>query len=230
MNVRILRQLGPGTAPYWESFEVDVTDDMSIATLLDHINYNDDVFDDRGNQTTRIEWECSCLQGVCGACAMVVNDQPVLACETHLRDLKGSTIEIRPLRKFPTVRDLVVDRETMHENLKRSNIFIESYDPGSVSKRVKKSNDQQHQYEIAKCLKCGLCLEVCPNYTSGDSFFGALFANDCYLVAARNKAKADEIKALYGAHFGRDCSKALSCMNVCPVSISTLASMARLNR
>ena len=87
-----------------------------------------------------------------------------------------------------------------------------------------------HEYEIAKCLKCGLCLEVCPNYTSGANFFGSLFANDCYLVAARNKAKAGEIKALYDERFGRDCSKALSCMDVCPAGISTIASMARLNR
>jgi len=230
MNVRILRQLGPDTPAYWESFDVDVTADMSVAALLDYINYNDDVFDDQGNPTTRIGWECSCLQGMCGACAMVVNGQPVLACETHLRDLEGSTIEIRPLGKFPVVHDLVVDRTMIHENLKRSNVFIESFDPGNVGKLAKAKRNHWHEYEIAKCLKCGLCLEVCPNYTSGKHFFGALFANDCYLVAMRNKAKAKEIKELYDEHFGRDCSKALSCMDVCPVGISTIASMARLNR
>ena len=232
MNVRILRQLGPDTPAYWESFNVDVTDDMSVAALIDYINYNDDVFDAKGNPTTRIGWECSCMQGMCGACAMVVNGQPVLACKTHLRDLKGNTIEIRPLRKFPVVHDLVVDRTAIHESLKRSNVYIESFDPGNVGThtRKRKAHDHWHDYEIAKCLKCGLCLEVCPNYSSGANFFGALFANDCYLVVARNKAKAGEIKALYDEHFGRDCSKALSCMDVCPVGISTIASMARLNR
>ena len=230
MNVRILRQLGPGTPAYWEGFNVDAEDDMSVAALLDRINYNDDVFDDKGNPTTRIGWECSCLQGVCGACAMVINGQPALACKTHLRDLAGDDIEIRPLGKFPVMHDLVVDRTSIHENLKCSNVFIESFDPGSVGKRARKARDHRHEYEIAKCLKCGLCLEVCPNYTSGEHFFGALFANDCYLVAARNKTKAGEVKALYDKHFGRDCSKALSCMDVCPAGISTIASMARLNR
>ncbi len=230
MNVRILRQLTPTSPTRWEGFNVDVTDDMSIAGLLDHINYNDDIFDDQGNLTTRIGWECSCLQGACGACAMVVNDQPVLACETFVRDLRGSTIEIRPLRKFPVVHDLIVDRSSIHENLTSANVCIESYDPNETGSQAKLVKRQRHQYEIAKCLKCGLCLEVCPNYTNGLTFFGALFANDCYLVAMRNKSKAAEIKALYGEHFGRDCSKALSCMDVCPAQISTISSMAHLNR
>lgn len=230
MNVRILRQLAPSSPAYWEGFEVDASDDMSISALIDHINYHDDVFDENGNPTTRIGWECSCLQGMCGACAMVVNGQPALACETFIRDLKGNAIEIRPLQKFPVIHDLVVDRSAIQENLKHANIYIESYEPKEAGSKSKQERNQRHQYETAKCLKCGLCLEVCPNYTSGDTFFGALFANDCYLVAMRNKSKSAEIAGLYGKHFGRDCSKALSCMNVCPAGISTIASIARLNR
>ncbi|MBR6258964.1 MAG: hypothetical protein IKR21_02005, partial [Oscillospiraceae bacterium] len=78
--------------------------------------------------------------------------------------------------------------------------------------------------------KCGLCLEVCPNYVNGKTFFGAAFANDCYLVAARNKAKKSEIVKAYDAHFGSACSKSLSCMEVCPVKIQTIASLASLNK
>ena len=58
----------------------------------------------------------------------------------------------------------------------------------------------------------------------------AAFANDCYLVASRNRDRAGEIREIYAEHFGRDCSKSLSCMEVCPMKIPTLASMARLNR
>lgn len=230
MRVKILRQLTPSTPAHWESFDVDATDDMSIAGLLDHINYNDDVFDAEGNPTTRIGWECSCMQGVCGACAMVVNNQPVLACETFIRDFKSDTIEIRPLRKFPVKHDLIVDRSAIQENLARANVYIESYDPDDTGGQAKQAQRLLHQYEVAKCLKCGLCLEICPNYTNGRNFFGALFANDCYLVTMRNKSKASEIKAHYDRHFARDCSKALSCMDVCPAQITTIASIAHLNR
>lgn len=223
MKVKILRQLSADSSPYWEIFEYDGPSDNSVAGVLDYINYHDDISDVEGNATTRIGWECSCLQGMCGACAMVVNGRPVLACETFVRDFHGKDIEIRPLRKFPVVHDLMVDRSSIHENLKEANVCIGEYRPSE-------DTDFEHQYTAAKCLKCGLCLEVCPNYVNGRSFYGAAFANDCYLVASRNRSKSRMIGEIYGRSFGRDCSKSLSCMDVCPVKIPTLSSIAKLNR
>ena len=186
MKVKILRQQAPDTEPYWETFSYDGPQDNTVAGILDYLNYNDDITDINGNKTSRIGWECSCLQGMCGGCAMVINDEPSLACETFLRDLESSELIIQPLKKFPVVHDLVVDRSVIHENLMKSDIFIGEFIPSGVK-------DNEHQYSLAKCLKCGLCLEVCPNYVNGKTFFGALFANDCYLVTARNKEKRKEI-------------------------------------
>ena len=223
MRVRVLRQLSPGSEPYWETFAYDGPKDNSVAGVLDYLNYHDDILDIDGKRTTRIGWECSCMQGICGGCAMVINQTPALACETFLRNLKGEEIEIRPLRKFMVIHDLVVDRSSIQENLKQENICIGEYQPQA-------DIDHAHHYAAARCLKCGLCLEVCPNYVNGNTFYGAVFANDCYLAAYRNRTKAKEIRKIYAEHFGKDCSKAQSCMDVCPMKISTLASMARLNR
>ncbi|MCR4604484.1 MAG: 4Fe-4S binding protein [Eubacterium sp.] len=223
MKIRILRQRFPEAEPFWETFDYEGSDEVSVAGMLDQINYKDDIVNDKGEKTERIAWDCSCLQGMCGACAMVINDVPSLACETFLKDLSGDVVEIRPLRKFPVVKDLIVDRSIINENLKKDNIYIGEYNPGE-----KKGYD--HQYDTAKCLKCGLCLEVCPNYTSGQNFYGAMFANDCYLVAARNREKSKDIQKTYAKHFGNSCSKSLSCMDVCPMKIPTIASMAKLNR
>ena len=231
MKVKVLRQAAPSSESYWETFDADVPGETSVAALIDHINYNDDIVDENGKHTTRIAWECSCLQGVCGSCAMVINGSPSLACETFVRDLvrDGSdTITIRPLRKFPVIHDLVVDRSVIFENLKKTSMFIGEYKPSDPGSRKKREFD--HQYTAAKCLKCGLCLEVCPNYVNGDNFFGALFANDCYMVSSRNTAKAPDVKKQYAEHFGSGCSKALSCMDVCPMKIQTIASIAKMNR
>lgn len=223
MKVKILRQVTPVSEPYWESFNYNGPSDITVAGLLDHLNYNDDIVNDKGESTTRIGWECSCLQGVCGSCAMVINGIPALACEAFVRDLKGKEITIRPLRKFPVIHDLVTDRSSIHENLKKTNIFIGEW-------QQSEDTDHEHQYAAAKCLKCGLCLEVCPNYVNGQTFYGAVFANDCYLVSSRNRSKTDEMRKVYGEHFGGGCSKSLSCADVCPMKIPTLASISKLNR
>ena len=69
-------------------------------------------------------------------------------------------------------------------------MYIGEYQPAE-------NGDHAHQYAAAKCLKRGLCLEVCPNYVNGHTFFGAAFANDCYLVASRNAAEDGRVSSLY---------------------------------
>ena len=59
-----------------------------------------------------IRWEHSCLQKKCGACAMVINGRPGLACDARLSEY-GETIRLEPLRKFPRVEDLMVDRSVL---------------------------------------------------------------------------------------------------------------------
>ena len=85
-------------------------------------------------------------------------------------------------------------------------------------------------YAIAKCLKCGLCLEVCPNYHSGGEFYGAVLANESYLITSQSKDKKHPVIKEYREHFGAGCSKALSCRRVCPMEIETISSIMGMNR
>ena len=221
MKVRILRKRPTEERQYWEEFAYDGTRDISVAGMLDALNYHDDIVSAAGEAVPRIAWECSCLQGMCGACAMVVNGRPALACETFVRDL-GDEVSIAPLSKFPVINDLVVDRGIVHESALAVNAYIKECKPAGPE-------EFEHQAAAAKCLKCGLCLEACPNYTDGHGFFGALFANDCYLIATRSRVFDAAIKPDYALHFARGCSKSLACEEVCPMQVPTLASMAKMN-
>ena len=111
----------------------------------------------------------------------------------------------------------------IYENLIRAKAYLE---------HSACNDERQHkqQYSVAKCLKCGLCLEVCPNYHPGGEFFGAVLANESYLIASQSAEPNPQIIKEYKTHFGAGCSKALSCQSVCPMEIETLTSIMRMNR
>ena len=223
MNIKVLRRQTKDAKPYWQTFSYERTsNDQTVAGMLDELNYKDDLKDIMGQPAPRIRWECSCLQGMCGACAMVINGWPALACEVFLRDIKSDTIVLEPLRKFPVIADLAVDRTVIQEYLTKANAYIEEYS-GADTK------EYEHMYLSGKCLKCGLCLEICPNYKGGESFYGAAFANDSYLISSRSASHKVALKGAYKEHFEKGCSKSLSCVNICPVKIPLLATIAKMN-
>lgn len=223
MIVKIKRQKSPNSPYYWQSFEYNGQSHVTVSAILDALNYTDDLFDIEGNHAERIRWECSCLQAVCGGCAMIINGVPKLACETYADKVKGKELVLEPLSKFPVVADLIVDRSVIYENLVKVKAYLE---------KVASTQSAQHsqRYSVAKCLKCGLCLEVCPNYHKGGEFYGAILANESYLLLTQSQNDNSQIIKEYKKHFGAGCSKALSCQKVCPVGIETLTSILKMNR
>ena len=223
MIVKIKRQSQPESAAYWQSFQYDGPRHVTVSAVLDALNYTDDLFDIDGKPAPRIRWECSCMQAVCGGCAMVINGVPALACATFADQVKGDVLQLEPLSKFPVIADLIVDRGIIYEQLLRAKAYLEQ-----VAANDKRQYAQQ--YSVAKCLKCGLCLEVCPNYQPGGEFFGAVLANESYLIASQSVEKKPQIVKEYNEHFGAGCSKVLSCQSVCPMEIETITSIMRMNR
>ena len=223
MIVKIKRQRDAQSEPYWQSFQYNGPKHVTVSAVLDALNYTDDLLDIDGKSAPRIRWECSCMQAMCGGCAMVINGVPALACATFADEVRGEDLVLEPLSKFPVVADLTVDRSIIFENLKRAKAYLENL-------AVSDKRQYKQQYSVAKCLKCGLCLEVCPNYHPGAEFFGAVLANESYLIASQSSDKKAQVIKEYKTHFGAGCSKALSCQSVCPMEIETITSIMRMNR
>lgn len=223
MIVRIKRQKERDSVPYWQSFIYDGPKNVTVSAVLEALNYTDDLYDAEGQPASRIRWECSCMQMVCGGCAMVINGIPALACGTFVDKVKGNELLLEPLSKFPVIADLIVDRSIIYENLNQAQAYLEEH-------AVHNSKQYAHQYSVAKCLKCGLCLEVCPNYRPGGKFFGPVFANESYFLTSQTNTEGKRLTKQYKEHFQQWCSKALSCQTVCPAGIETITSIFRMNR
>lgn len=175
-----------------------------------------------------IEYSCSCLQGICGACAMVINGEPKLACQTFLKDeqivKEYDVMTIEPLSKFPLVKDLKVDRSILYDSMKKSSLWLES------DAKIH-DNDLDFEYEMSLCLMCGCCCEACPNYDLGD-FVGAHIPVSAskLLNQEKDSAHAKEIKRTYKKGFYNHCVKSLACEDSCPAGISTQRAISRMNR
>ena len=82
---------------------------------------------EEGKQTTPVAWDCNCLEEVCGACTMLVNGRTRQACSTlvdRILDDQPGEIELRPMSKFPVLRDLCVDRGRMFRTLEKVKAWI----------------------------------------------------------------------------------------------------------
>ena len=224
MIVKIKRQAAYGTPSYWQSFSFDDGGVQTVAGILDHLNQCECLTDIDGKPAGHINWECSCMQEVCGACAVVANGKPCLACGEFVDTDTETELVIEPLSKFPVLADLVVDRSCIQEHQKDALVFLGGQRSSDLS-------ELEQQYSVAKCMKCGLCLEVCPNFVGpkGD-FYGAVLANEAYLMQSLSAERKRDLKKQYNKHFARGCSKSLACSDICPAKISTLSSIGYLNR
>lgn len=204
--------------------EEDITkSNLSVANVLMQMNQNTELRDRKGERVSPIQWECSCLQKKCGACAMLINGRPRLACEARLKEYKTRVIRLEPLKKFPVIEDLMVDRSILFKNLARITAWLKS-------SAEFEENGSAIAYEGSRCLQCGCCLEVCPNFYTEGNFYGmsSMVSVSRILEESRQKTgKQDmelqelkELHKLYEKHVYSGCGKSLACRNICPAGIA----------
>ncbi len=160
---------------YWEEFELPYHPLENVITALMAIQKNP--INRKGEKVTPVVWEQGCLENVCGSCSMLINGRPGQACIALLKDLikqtGSTTITLAPFTKFPLVRDLMVDRSVMFENLKKAHAWIDTdgaYDRGPAQKSVPQK--QEVMYALSTCMTCGCCVESCPQSGLNTKFVG----------------------------------------------------------
>ena len=218
------RQENKEAKPFWQEFEIEAEGELSIAAMLNELNARQKLTDKSGKEAEPISWECGCMVKKCGACAMRINGLPELACSTFLQSLKGKVIVLEPLSKFPVVKDLIVDRSVVFENLKKINLWLES-------DAYMTEYTHEIRYQSARCLMCGCCLEVCPNFDFGKDFAGAIAPVNAYRILneEQDTSHHEQIAEKYRKHYFEGCGKSLSCQNICPAGIPVEELMVRSN-
>lgn len=102
MKVKILRYNSENdSSPYYQSFQVPFSDDdeYTVTDVLDYISVNID-------PTLAYFKHSACDHGICGRCAVKMNEKNVLACTTVVDCSRDMVLE--PVSEKHLVKDLVV--------------------------------------------------------------------------------------------------------------------------
>jgi succinate dehydrogenase / fumarate reductase iron-sulfur subunit len=81
----------------------------------------------------------------------------------------------------------------------------------------------ERMYDASRCLQCGCCLEVCPNFCAGNDFFGAATA----VPVARILQAGGKVN--YKDYFYEGCGKSLACRDICPAKIDMDQTLSSTN-
>ena len=235
IEIRVKRQDGPVAAPYWQSFAIEWRPQHNVISALMEVRTNP--VTTGGERVSAPAWDASCLEEVCGSCAMVVNGRARMGC-TALVDKLEQPIVLEPLSKFPVVRDLVVDRSRMFEALKNLRAWIPidgTYDLGPGPRLP--PDLQQFRYALDRCITCGCCLEVCPQIHRDDppatGFVGAAAIALALLMNLHptGQLNADErLDALMGPGGVASCGNAQNCVEACPKEIPLTHAIGEIGR
>ena len=224
--LRIKRQDTPDSAPYWQTFTISYRPNMNVTSALQQLQLTGE----------GVAHEVACLEEICGSCTMLINGQVRQACSTLIDHLR-SPIVIEPLSKFPVIRDLIVDRSRMFDNLKRIKAWlpIDGYHDRGPGPKIDPET-QDELYNLSRCMTCGCCLEACPQYTKNtktNAFVGAqIFSQVKYFnLHPTGKIDADErLEAIMSKGGITDCGNAQNCAKVCPKDIPLLDSIGWAGR
>lgn len=221
---------------YWEEFELELKPFYNITSALMDVQKNPT--NKKGEQVTPVAWEQGCLEVVCGSCSMLINGRPMQGCgvliEKVLQATGSNTITLAPFTKFPLIKDLVVNRTKMFEDLKRVRAYVEvddSLDRGfgpKISPRV-----QEERYILSTCMTCGCCSEACPQVNAHSKYIGPAPISQARLFNAHPVGKMtapERLRALMEDGGVSDCGSAQNCVQVCPKEIPLTESIYLMNR
>ena len=256
VRVRVLRQDSPGKESYWQHFDVPYEPNMNVISVLQKIAAL--ARSEDGQPAAPVAWDCSCLEEVCGSCTMLINGRTRMACSALVDNLleENDEIELRPMSKFPVVRDLCVDRSRLFRSLERVKAWVPvdwSYDHGP-GPRVS-PEEQEDAYPLATCISCGCCLEACPQFTKievvrrddesqeafekrrreafDEGFVGPHAVSQAMLFNSHPIGKMiayERMESLTAQGGIQMCGNAQNCVAVCPKRIPLTRSIARAGR
>lgn len=193
---------------HYETFDVPYEKWMRVLDVLIYIQ--EDLESDLS-----FRWYCG--SKMCGTCAMRVNGREVLACWEPAQP----EMTIEPLRNFPVMRDLTVDRKAYEQRIVSLHPWLERASDYPGFPEPIKHRDIKLASKALDCISCGACYSACPVVGLGSV---TNFAGPAPLVQLAQKALdprdgRDRTSDIVERASVFDCVSCYRCEEVCPSTI-----------
>lgn len=213
---------------YWQDFEVEVEDTLTVLELLMYIK-------DKIDST--LTFRSFCRSAICGSCAMLINGRSGLACKIQAKDkIRNGVVKIEPLQHLPVIKDLVVDIDPAIEKLKKVKPYLEP-DPKKVPDNLKSeslvSPEEFAMYDKqTDCILCMACYGQC-NALEGDAkYLGPLQLTKAFrfIMDSRDGMDVEERINLVENSGIYECVQCQMCLAACPKNIKPAEDILQLRR
>ncbi len=224
MSVRRFDPEADAPESHFQEYDLDMPEASTVLDGLIHIREEID-----GTLALR----CSCRSAICGSCAVRINGQAGLACNTKATDALpdgGGPIVVEPAGNMEVVKDLVVDFAPFWSKVRDVEPWLQPDGPEPDAEYVAPNEDMLHLAGVMACIMCGACVSDCTVLEVDPNFLGPAALAKAYRFVGDPRDGADDARlgALneYGGMW--DCTRCMQCVEVCPKGVDPMGRIMAL--
>jgi succinate dehydrogenase / fumarate reductase iron-sulfur subunit len=215
-----------GTRSWTQSYSFEYDQTLTVLGSLIGI---------KERQDPSLNFTASCRCAICGSCAVRVNGNAVLACDTRLDTVlnqwNSDRLHIAPIGNFKIVSDLVVDWSEKVERLRTAKPGLKAKKEFSAETGCRQAPADfariQKQWD---CILCGACASECNKLTDNDRDFLEPFVFTHANRYAQDSRSADgmvHVKEMVKQGLWK-CLHCMECVTKCPKQIAPAADIAAM--
>jgi succinate dehydrogenase / fumarate reductase iron-sulfur subunit len=199
---------------HWVTYDVEAQPGDRVVDVINEIKWY---------QEPGLTFRRSCLHGICGSDAMLINGRNRLACKTLVRDVAkdGGTISIEPIRGLKVEKDLLVDMEPFFDAYRAIMPYFINESPAPAAERLQSEAEADLMAHSSNCILCACCTTSCPIFWVNGSYLGpaAIVQAHRFIFDSRDEATQQRLNIMNQNTGVWRCRTAYNCTEACPRDI-----------
>lgn len=237
VQFKVIRQ--NNSAPFVQTFELDVDPGTTVLDCLNRIKWEQD---------GTLAFRKNCRNTICGSCGMRINGRSALACKEKVgdeverlaaiapptADADIPTLTIAPMGNMPVIKDLVVDMQSFWDNLEAVEPYVSTQSRQIPEREFLQSPEERDRLnQMGNCILCGACYSECNAREVNPDFVGPhALAKAHRMVADSRDDTTDARLDAYnqGTQGVWGCTRCYYCNTVCPMEVAPMDQISQIKQ